>query len=141
MHVNKFGDMKMNTHDVSVSVIRHNQNLRADLIEPHIHTSALYDVGDNICTMIDACDVLQSNKLHPVYLTTSAEFFEKRSPTNCLFYTKLAMPTDVNHMLENISEIKSSRSLNIDHSCKVYVYFNWRTCCKYILCSCHLHNE
>jgi hypothetical protein len=28
------------------------------------------------------------------------------------------MPTDVNHMLENISEITSSKSLNTVHSCK-----------------------
>jgi hypothetical protein len=88
------------------------------LIEPHVHTSDAYDLGDNIYTLIDPCNVLQSNKLHPVYLTTSAEFFEKRSPTNYLFYTKLVMPTDVNHMLENISEITSSRYLNTVHSCK-----------------------
>jgi hypothetical protein len=88
------------------------------LIEPHVHTSAPYNHGDNIYTLIDPCNILLSNKLHLVYLTTTAEFFEKRAPTNCLFYTKLAMLTDVNHVLENISAITSSRSLNIIHSCK-----------------------
>jgi hypothetical protein len=85
MHVNKFCNIEMNTHDITISTIRHNQNLSADLIEPHVHTNAPYDLGDNIYTLIDPCNVLQSNKLHLVYLTASAEFFEKRSPTTCLF--------------------------------------------------------
>jgi hypothetical protein len=123
MHVNKLGDMEMNTHDIIVLALEHNQNLRADLIELHVDMNDEFDHNicdaNNICTLIDPCDVLHLNKFHPVYLTTSVEFFKKRSPTNCLFYTILDTPIDVKKMLENIYEIKFTRSLNTIHSCKL----------------------
>jgi hypothetical protein len=109
MHVNKFGNIEMNTDDIIVLARTHNQNLCAALIELHVHTNVEFDHNicdvDKICTLIDSCDVLQSNKLHPVYLTTSAEFFDKKSPTNCVLYTMFDTSIDVNKMLDNIFKI------------------------------------
>jgi hypothetical protein len=61
MHVNKFGDAEMNTHDIIVSAIEHNPNLCADLIEPHVH-KICHD--NNICALIDPCNILYVNKNH-----------------------------------------------------------------------------
>jgi hypothetical protein len=118
MHVNKFGNIEINTHDNIISEIGHNPNLCADLIEPHVHTHADYNLDDNLCTLIDPCNVLQPNKLHTIHLTIGTEFFDKRSPTNYLLYTKFDMPIDVNNMLENIFVLTSSTSLNTAHRCK-----------------------
>jgi len=51
-------------------------------------------------------------------LITQAELFAKISPTECLCYTMLDKPIDINEMLENISMITSMRSLNNANSCK-----------------------
>jgi hypothetical protein len=56
-------------------------------------------------------------------LISGGEFFAKLTPNNYLFYTMLDTPIDVNKMLENISVITSSRSLNTVHSCKLTFIF------------------
>jgi hypothetical protein len=52
MHVNKFGDVEMNTHDIIVSAIEPNPNLCADFIE-HVDKfdHKIFD-DNNICTLI-----------------------------------------------------------------------------------------
>jgi hypothetical protein len=140
MNVNKFGDVEMNTHDIIVSTIEHNPNLCADLIEPHVDKFDHKICHDNnICVLVDPCNILYANKNHQFQLISGGEFFSKLSPNNCLSYTMLDTPIDVNNMLENISVIISSRSFNTIHSCKLK-FNHWRTCCTYFLCSCHLHN-
>jgi hypothetical protein len=57
--------MKMNTHDIIVSSIEHNQNLYADLIEQHVDNFDHKSCDDNnICTLIDPCNILYANKNH-----------------------------------------------------------------------------
>jgi hypothetical protein len=117
--VNKFGDMERNTHDIIVLAIKHHTNICADLIEEHVDKfyHKIWD-DNNICTSVDPCNILYANKNHQFQLISSGEFFAKLSPNNCLFYTMLDTPIDVNKMLENISVITSSRSLNTIHNCK-----------------------
>jgi hypothetical protein len=123
MLLNNFGDMEMNTHSTIISAIEHNPNLCADLIE-HVDKfdhNICHD--NNICALIDPCNIFYANKNHQFQLISGGEFFAKLSPNNCLFYTMLDTPIDVNKMLENISMITSSRSLNIVHSCKFTFIF------------------
>ena len=73
----------------------------------------------NSChVLIDHCDDLHDCKLHHFQLITQAELLAKVSPTECLCYTMLDKPVDINKMLENVSMITSMRSLNNTHSCK-----------------------
>ena len=60
---------------------------------------------------IDQCDDLHANKLHHIQLITQAELFVKISPTECLCYTMLDKPVEINKMIENVSMITSMRSL------------------------------
>jgi hypothetical protein len=124
MLVNKFGDMERSTHYIIVSAIEHHPNLCADLIEEHVDKfyHKIWD-DNNICTLVDPSNILNANKNHQFQLIRGGEFFAKLSPTNCLFYTMLDTPTDVNKILENISLITSSRSLNTVHSCKLTIIF------------------
>jgi hypothetical protein len=124
MHINRFGDVEMNTHDNIISAIEHNPNLCANLIEQHVDKfdHKICD-NNNICAFIDPCNILYANKNHQFQLISGGEFFAKISPTNCLFYTMLDTPIEVNKMLENISMITSSRSLNTVHSCKFTFIF------------------
>jgi hypothetical protein len=124
MHINKFGDVEMNTHDNIISAIEHNPNLCADLIEQHVDKFDHKICDDNnICALIDPCNILYANKNHQFQLISGGEFFAKLSPNNCLFYTMLDTPIDVNKIIENISVITSSRSLNTVHSCKLTFIF------------------
>jgi hypothetical protein len=119
MHINKFGDVEMNTHDIIISAIEHNPNLCADLIEQHVDKFDHKICDDNnICALFDPCNILYAAKNHQFQLISGGEFFAKLSPNNYLFYTMLDTPIDVNKILENISMITSSRSLNTVHSCK-----------------------
>jgi hypothetical protein len=102
----------------AIILVDHSKKIVAELIEPHADTNVEIDLDTTICTLIDPCNTLHTNKCHSVQLITSAELFEKGSPANCLFYTKFDMLIHVNKMLENISMVTSSSSLNNAHSCK-----------------------
>jgi hypothetical protein len=58
----------MNTHDIIISTIEHNQNLCANLIELHVDMNVEFDqkicVDINICTLIDPYNTLYANKIH-----------------------------------------------------------------------------
>jgi hypothetical protein len=124
MHIKKFGDVEKNTHDIIISEIEHNPNLCADLIEQHVDKFDHKICDDNnICASIDPCNILYANKSHQFQLISGGEFFAKLSPNNCLFYTMRDTPIDVNKIVENISVITSSRSLNTVHSCKLTFIF------------------
>jgi hypothetical protein len=124
MLVNKFGDMERNTNDIIVSAIEHHPTLCVYLIEEHVDKFYHKTLdANNICTLVDPCNILYAKRNHQFQLIRGGEFFAKLSPTNCLFYTMLDTPIDVNKMLENISVITSSRSLNTVHSCKLTFIF------------------
>ena len=87
----------------------------AEILQIKTHCSSMH----NSCHfLIDHCDDLHANKLHHIQLITQAELFAKISPTECLCYTMLDKPVDINKMLENVSMIMSTTSLNNAHSCK-----------------------
>jgi hypothetical protein len=121
MHINKFGDVEMNTHNNIISAIEHNPNLCADLIEQHVDKFDHKICDDNnICALIDPCNVDYANKNHQFQLISGCEFFAKLSPNNCLFYTML----DKEYFCDNIFKIfEHSSYLQVD------IYFHWRTCC------------
>ena len=73
----------------------------------------------NCChVLIGQSDDLHANKLHHIQLITQADLFVKISPAECLCYTMLDKPVEINKMLENVSMIISMRSLNNAHCCK-----------------------
>ena len=73
----------------------------------------------NCChVLIGQSDDLHANKLHHIQLITQADLFVKISPAECLCYTMLDKPVEINKMLENVSMITSMRSLNNAHCCK-----------------------
>ena len=89
--------------------------LCAEILQNKTHCSSMH----NSCHVsIDHCDDLHDCKLHHFRLMTQDELFAKISPTECLCYTMLEKPVDINKMLENVSMIISMRSLNNAHSCK-----------------------
>ena len=106
--------------------IDHTQNLCADLIDPHVHTSSEKLQVDNHCSIMqdhcyaltDIFDTLHANKFDHVKLITHAEFFTRTSPTECVCYAMLDEFVEIDKMLESVLDILSMKSLNSAYSCK-----------------------
>ena len=66
--------------------------------------------------MNDPCNTSYNNKQHLIQSVTCADLFTRISPLECLCYTMLNMPINIEQMLEKISNITFLSSLNTTHS-------------------------
>jgi len=106
----------LSTCDNTVSVIKHNQNICADLTGTHVDTSTKFLFDDSLCALNDPCSTSYSNQQHLIQSVTCADLFKRISPLECLCYTMLNMPINIQQMLEKIFNITSLSSLNTTHS-------------------------
>jgi len=106
----------LSTCDITVSAIKPNQNICADLTGAHVDTSAEFLFDECLCALNDPCHTSCNNKQHLIPLVTCADLFTRISPLECLCYTILNMPINIEQMLEKISNITSLSSLNTTHS-------------------------
>jgi len=104
------------TCDITVSAIKHDQNICADLTGTHVDTSAEFLFDETLCALNDPCNTSYNNKQHLIQSVTCADFFTRISRLECLCYTMLNMPINIKQMLKKISNITSLSSLNTTHS-------------------------
>uniref|UniRef100_K3ZMU2 Retrotransposon gag domain-containing protein n=1 Tax=Setaria italica TaxID=4555 RepID=K3ZMU2_SETIT len=105
---------------------------------PLIPTSSVVSQSVQVCKKIEQemvahhttpLDVGSEKIATYVQLITHTELFAKLSPTECLCYTMLRKPIEIDQMLKNISMITSMRSLNNAHSCK----FTFNLICEHFI--------
>jgi len=106
----------LSTCDITVSTIKHNRNICADLTGTHVDTSVDFLFDESLCALNDPCNTSYNNKQHLIQSVTCVDLFTRISPLECLCYTMLNMPINIEQMLEKISNITSLSSLNTTHS-------------------------
>jgi hypothetical protein len=116
IHVNKFDNKEMNTHDNNVSAIEHNQNLCADLTGSHVETSNEFYFDKSLCALNDPSNTSYTDMLHLVRLVTCTALIARIYLTDCL--CMLDMPILIDKILEKIFVMTSLSDLTTAHSCK-----------------------